>query len=149
MDLRFSDLFYTYKHPFVPPPEFYQDFRKPRGIILNGVSYESVFLQQFMFFGSKERTSCSMCPTPEITSSWNLPCICPIINSRSNRSVPASTSSRAVLHDRNIDDSDVNQSVPVWGIISARAQVTAAFRTCPVGCGVFQRGSPSPGWWVT
>ena len=149
MDLGFSDLFNTYKHSFIPPPEFYQDFRKLCGIILNDVSCESVFLQQFTFFRSEERTSCSMCPTPEMTSSWNLPCICPIINSRSNRSVPASTSSRAVLHDRNIDDSDVNQSVPVWSIISIRDQVTAASRTCPVGCGVFQRSSPSPGWWAT
>jgi hypothetical protein len=112
MGLRFSDLFYPHEYSFVPPPEFYQDFCKPRRIILNDYLHESAFFLQLKI-RSKGRTSCSMCPTPEMTSSWNLPCICPIINSRSNRSVPASTSRRAVLHERNSDDSDVNQSVRV------------------------------------
>ena len=42
MGLRFSNLLDAHKDPFVPSPEFYQDFRESRGIILN--SHELAFL---------------------------------------------------------------------------------------------------------
>jgi len=55
------------------------------------------------------RTSWIICPVPGTTTSWNLPWIWPIINSRSSRSVPASTNSRAVRAARKLLESPMNQ----------------------------------------
>jgi hypothetical protein len=43
MDLRFSDLLDSLNDSSIPSPEFYQDFRKSRRIILNVYSQESAF----------------------------------------------------------------------------------------------------------
>lgn len=54
-------------------------------------------------------SSCKECPTSGSTLSWNLPCIWPMVNSVSNRSVPARTSSLAVRRAKNFLDMPSNQ----------------------------------------
>ncbi|KAI6875865.1 hypothetical protein KC323_g70 [Hortaea werneckii] len=55
-------------------------------------------------------SSCTKCPASGITCNWNFPCICPIMRSLSNRSVPARISNFAPLPLRNFSDMPLNQS---------------------------------------
>jgi hypothetical protein len=91
------------------------------------------------------QTSCTMCPTPARTTSWNLPCICPIISSLSRRSAPARTNSRAVRADRNLLDRPVNHAKVTCQRDTPRSAGQHAVLTRPIRRRRAQRGAPYPG----
>ena len=102
--LELADPLDPKRHPLVPSPELYKHLGQPIRVVLHRDSV----CAQAEARGLQTLASCRICPTLASTASWNLPCICPIINSLSNLSVPANTNNLAVRALKNILESPSN-----------------------------------------
>lgn len=103
--LQISDFLHSRHDSFITFPELDKSLCKASGVILKGKRQ----VRHEHRLSRKLRTSWTMWPTFASTTSWNFPCICPIMSSLSNRSVPANTSKRAVLAVKNLPERPVNQ----------------------------------------